>query len=121
MTFTVTVTTTYDITQQQVADLVVTALEGGSNYWLGKIDPPFKTHTDYSEADKYGEDMITRTISADEDDDTYEFHPEAIRRGLQAMADQYPTDFNDLRGDNADAYTADVFMQCALLGDVIYG
>lgn len=115
------ITTTFDITQQQVADLVVTAFEGGSNYWLGDIKPFYAKTADYAEADRYGEDMVTRVFTPSEDDEEYTFDREAINRGLQIMADQYPTHFNDLREDNFDADTADVFLQCALFGEIVYG
>lgn len=118
---TITVATTYDVSQQQVADLVVTALEGGSNYWLGPCEPRYTSHEDYSQADKYSEDMISRVFSVDEDDDTYVFDRIAVRRGVTLMANKFPHHFRDIINDNADAMTADVFMQCALLGDIVYG
>lgn len=111
----------YVVTQQQIADLVVTALEGGSDDWLGSCEPCYKFHQDYSEADRYGEDMIPRTFSVDEDDQTYVFNRAGIQRGLHIMSTKYPSNFRDLFDENMDADTADVFMQCALLGDVIYG
>lgn len=116
-----TISATFDITKQQVADLVVTALEGGSNDWLGGCEPPYMTRKDYANADNYGDRMVHRTFSVDEDEETYVFDRIAIRRGLALMANQFPTAFKDLVEDNADAETADIFMQCALLGDVVYG
>jgi hypothetical protein len=115
------ISTTNIITQHQVADLVVSAIEGGSNEWLGRCEPPYAKHQDYSEADRYDVDMIPRRFSVDEDEQTYLFNRHAIANGLQLMADEFPTDFNDLREGGGDAHTADVFMQCPLLGDVVYG
>ncbi len=117
-----TITTSYMITQQQIADLVTTALEDGiTNEWLGMCEPPYEMHRSYSEASAYDIDMIPRTFSVDEDPQTYLFNRHAIINGLQILADKYPSHFGDLVNDNADADTADAFMQCALLGDIIYG
>lgn len=46
---------------------------------------------------------------------------EAIERGLEIMARDYPRHFSDFRSENEDAITGDVFLQCALLGEVVYG
>jgi hypothetical protein len=46
---------------------------------------------------------------------------EAIKKGLQIMANLYPWHFKDLITDNHDAITADVFLQCCLLGEIVYG
>jgi hypothetical protein len=45
----------------------------------------------------------------------------AIDRGLAIMAEKYPRHFGDFIADNEDSITGDVFIQCCLLGDVIYG
>ena len=117
-----TVTSATDITAQQIADLMTSAMEDGQcNQWLGMCEPRFNCHEDYSEPTAYGPDMITRVFSVDDDDDKYTFDRAAIQKGLQIMADQYPTHFNDLREDSADADTADAFLQCVLLGDIVYG
>ena len=44
-----------------------------------------------------------------------------VKRGLTCMAKKEPKHFADILDENADDDTADVFMQCALLNEVIYG
>jgi len=44
-----------------------------------------------------------------------------ISRGLLLMSEKYPKHFADLIGENDDATTHDVFLQCCLLNNVIYG
>lgn len=47
-----------------------------------------------------------------------------FRQGLQTMAYDHPTHFNDLVSDdggNADAITYDVLLQLIVLGEVVYG
>jgi hypothetical protein len=57
------------ISNQTIADLMTTALEGGSNYWIDKIDPPYANHEEYSEPKAYAPGMISRFISADDEPD----------------------------------------------------
>ena len=46
---------------------------------------------------------------------------EAIQRGVKIMAEKYPRHFGDWIGENDDATTGDVFLQCCLFGETIYG
>lgn len=46
---------------------------------------------------------------------------EAIQRGVKILAEKYPRHFGDWIGENDDAITGDVFLQCCLFGEVIYG
>jgi CBS domain-containing protein len=41
--------------------------------------------------------------------------------GLQTMADNYPNHWHDFINDNEDAATSDVFLQCCLYGEAIFG
>lgn len=43
-----------------------------------------------------------------------------IQRGLEVMAKKYPHHFNNL-SENQDGITADVFVQCCVFGDTVYG
>lgn len=45
----------------------------------------------------------------------------AVERGLAVMAERYPRAFADIGTSRADAVTADVLVQCAVLGEVVYG
>ena len=45
----------------------------------------------------------------------------AIKKGLQIMAEKYPRHMGDFLNENDDADTGDVFLQCCLFGEAIYG
>jgi hypothetical protein len=45
----------------------------------------------------------------------------AILEGLRIMAEKEPRHFADFMTENDDADTGDVFLQCCLYGEVIYG
>lgn len=125
-----------EISLQSIADLLCTAFEGGSNYWykiVGKIKPEaleFRTdpkhiywYLDYP-LNKGGELTITARNEEDfEDfqDKTYKLNLESIEGGLRVMQEKYPSHFRDFMDDNADSITGDVFLQCCLFGEVIFG
>lgn len=64
--------------------------------------------------------VVLRDKEADDGKDLVLDYP-AIERGLQVMAEKYPRHFADFVQENGDATTGDVFVQCALLGDIVYG
>jgi len=126
MTFTVTFKRDIEITDQMVYGLLVTAREGGSNYWMEKIKytKPQKAFTpvdceEYPFAD-YPLNGGTVTITHNEIEQ-HTFTREGIERGMTLMAEKYPRHMNDLIINNYDADTADVFLQCCLFGELVYG
>jgi hypothetical protein len=121
MDYPVTVT----VTAEHVADLMTTALEGGSGHWLEsflRMSPaadgirPWYASTDLwggeyeIEATEFGDPSQMHTITRAE-----------VARGLTLLATRAPNAFADLVSDNHDADTADTFMQFVVLGEVVYG
>ena len=122
------ITVKVEITTQQVVDLISCAFEGGSNYWchsairvdgaVGSIyEPEFWDNGgqlimayDDPDADDEGDCTGSKTIGLPE-----------LEAGLAIMAEKYPSHFGDLMNDNTDADTGDCFLQCVILGDVVYG
>ena len=45
----------------------------------------------------------------------------SISEGLNVMATHCPRHLADFLNEESDAATADVFLQCCLFGDLIYG
>lgn len=41
--------------------------------------------------------------------------------GLSLMSRDYPNHFADFMAENEDAETADVFVQCCIFGNIVYG
>ena len=133
---TLKVKTTVEVPLQRVADLLVSAFEGGSGYWaveakaLGlaankAVRLSFGTGED---GDNYYPRIIRYPLSGGvtmvRDSDESKWHRldmAAIERGLYLMAQKYPKHFADFVAENDDAGTADVFLQLALLGEVVYG
>lgn len=126
MPFTVTIKRDVEITDQMVYDLLVTAREGGSNYWMENIKytKPQKEFTpvdgeEYPFAD-YPLNGGTVKITHN-DIELHKLTLEGIERGIAVMAEKYPRHMNDVIIENYDADTADVFLQCCVFGELVYG
>jgi hypothetical protein len=128
------------ITKERVADLLVGALEGGSNYWyqITKfIEPPGelwvsefdKKHLWHGEPYRHiaypmteGGALVIKDIENDDENaETYRLDLIALQKGVQVMSEKYPHHFSDFVNQNDDAETSDVFLQCCLFGEIVYG
>jgi hypothetical protein len=136
------VTVKMEVSDQTIRDLLVSALEGGSNYWYCISDyrfPEGVSYEDFQEGgqftlDEYyhptqlipfheGCEMVFIDVDTQDEPEREEFvlNKEALQRGLQVMADEYPKHFADATGEDWDAITADVYLQCCLFGKIVYG
>jgi hypothetical protein len=118
------------ITHEDVFSLLVSALEGGSNYWYADVEPLKRTSKAREACDRLYNNLIEHGFSivdGDPDDTgrkkTYKVKPEAFQNALEAMAggNPHPRHFQALLTGNADAETGDVFLQLCVFGEVIYG
>lgn len=123
-------------TMQDVDDLLVSAFEGGCNYWLRVRPASIK-----AESKKYGGEMDARKqillggtlecFDIETGDKLGDLTLLKILAALQAMAngedlkgeknDHLTEHFNDFSSDNADAVTADVVVQIAIMGSIVFG
>ena len=128
------ITVNLDIPTQRIADLMVTAFEGGSGYWCHASDvalevPDRAPGTIYYADPAFwdgGGQIIVRYDDPDKDDEGEStgrkvFGLTQLAKGLQIMAEKYPRHFADFVAENDDADTGDCFLQCVILGDVVYG
>lgn len=142
-------TITKEIEDERVHDLLVSALEGGSNYWYmleERIDPPmpyqFTTALWSKEREKNpawihteeipfneGGALIFSVISEERDTEKakaeeakrYRLDRDAMQKGIELMAEHSPAHFGDFIKENDDAVTGDIFLQYCLFGEIIYG
>lgn len=112
----VTVTTEVKIEEETLRDIVITAVEGGINYWcqVEKWQPV-----------SHPELILSSRFRVDNEDSTYgpwmtldiqEFAKAVVKR---AAAMGYP--LNENLAGALDSIDADVIMQMTLLGEVVYG
>lgn len=121
-----------EVDGQKVADQIVTAFEGGVNYWCHGADLVSSevkpTESPWYSCPKLWEGDFAILVKYDDPDKEEgnasgrkEINQDDIKRGIQMMAEKSPAHFTDLIMDDGDAITADVFFQYVVLGDVIYG
>ena len=109
-------------TKEEIGSFIVTALEGGSNYWIDHVAVP---RDNWLEGAKYYDIPMKggAIIITEYDGDGAEkvLNKEGIAEGLEILRIKYPWHFRDLVRETYDAAAADAFLQCAVLGDIVYG
>lgn len=130
---------TTEIKEETLKELLCSAFEGGSNYWYQIIRYRFGntglSHADFKQGGKmqnpqnywHPAEIIPFTAGCSveirdmEGEKLYQLNREALDRGVKVMAEKYPKHFSAVISEDADATTADVFLQCCLFGEAIYG
>lgn len=113
-----------EITDDQLDNAIISALEGGSNYWymiqrvVGRKKTEFLAQLPMAGGALYIDDE-----NADEPrlKKPVRVSRQSIIKGARIMAQKFPSHFADLMNDDADAETGDVLLQCTVFGDAIYG
>ena len=114
------------ITVGQVMDLVVRALEGGSNYWYWILESAYPV--DESKVPE-GEWNLTEWciwgggyLKICELTTLRILNEDALKKGLDLMVTKkYINHFANFVTEEYDANTADIFLQLCLFGEVLYG
>jgi len=116
----ITVKVSHEVKQDDIESLIVSAIEGGSNYWY-RIESD--TKGDYLKQALTVKGLVISNHGVQDEDKPREgvLSIDTAAKALRLMAAQYPEHFQDLINDLADAITGDVFLQLAVLGEVVYG
>lgn len=125
-----------NVTISTIRNLLTCAIEGGSNYWGAfREDPNFIKSITEADKDAYvksegGEyyacydiknPYYCLRVSDAEGGTTYNVTLENLIKGLGIMANRYPRHFKDVINENYDAVTGDVFVQCSVFGEIVFG
>ena len=122
------------ITQQDIDDIVTTALEGGINYWCRKAE----VVGDY--LGEYASEQISRggilKLYDGEEDAIYELDKEKLLKGITKYLEDPEKPYEILENGTdsvgchsgyvldccmVDATVADIIVQYALFGEIIFG
>jgi hypothetical protein len=119
------VTTTVKFSDERIEDLLCGALEGGSNYWYnitGEVNPTnFKyPHPHLKLPMTEGCGLLIGDVE-DAEIEPKLLNRESLAKGLKTMAEKYSHHFKNFMEENDDADTSDVFLQCCLFGEIVYG
>lgn len=130
------VTAQVDVPMSRITDMLVGAIEGGSGYWCQQFLPLPASGDIVADIRANGgsiwyseEQFWTRGGGAhvefdkptDEDPGFRDIGMDQLKMGLATMAQIAPRHFADLVNENDDAETSDVFLQCVLFGEIIFG
>jgi len=135
------VKTTVTVTDETLRNLLTGALEGGSSYWYVITGCKFAEGIEYTDFCKDGKYTLEEywnpyelipfvkgcgLVIADQnepEEDRKEFilDREALERGIQVMAEKYPQHFANIVSEDWDGETADVYLQCCLFSEIIFG
>lgn len=121
---------TIDVTEQMLKDLLITAVEGGSNYWAA-----FRAYDHvrgYVEVfDREANEALWAKYRESDDDEVVEemaphWKPVNVARllaglALLARSTMPKRHLAAVLSGNADAENADVVLQFAVLGECVYG
>jgi hypothetical protein len=129
-----------EITEKEIKSLLCTAFDGGIFYWCHKFDYQFPegiSEADFREGGKFGADPDEKYFDAREraplmhgcslilhdlvEGKKVKLDRAAIERGIKAMRELSPFQFGNWMGGREDAETGDVFVQCCVFGEVVYG
>lgn len=120
---------TVRIPNQKIMDMITTAIEGGCHYWARFEFPENykEKYGSYEQIPFQGGEMKVYDIETGEL--LGYLNRATIQVGLQLMADRKDMKgnivpsrhFKNFATDNEDAETSDVFLQLAVMGEIVYG
>lgn len=121
------------ITYEMFEDWIVTALEGGSNYWYWLKDGAIPK----SSIEKYKDENLPLSIIFCKaiwiDKEAIEIHDienneplgkidmKSVKKALENICDAHQSIFSALMNQEYDAVDADVFFQYAVMGEITFG
>lgn len=123
----------HEISEQMIADLMATAVEGGSAYWCSDIllisDTKTVSEPWYADPEIYKQGLLVIKVveiepSKAKHDGIYYIDIVKMKKAFEKMSEfGTPKGFHlrNLLEENWDAETADVFLQLATFGEVVYG
>lgn len=126
---TVTQTISHEFSIADINDLVVTALEGGINYWCGKAEIKKQKNGFFGVADEdqdkitYASDVIgyggVLILHDAESSDKWELTLDNFLKGIKMYCEVNGMALNNLM-DNYDADTADQIIQYAVFNELTF-
>lgn len=124
---TISVTLPMQICVERIQDMLICAFEGGSNYWYQGLHVVEDNGVE-GEPGVHRYHLLATTpggkVAFNADDEPGKILTldlETCKAGLVTMAHKYPAHFADFMLENDDADTGDVFLQCCVFGELVYG
>lgn len=111
---------------KRIWDLLVTAFEGGSNYWIRYVE--LTSNPENLDNIDAGFDLYNAILNkggsikiVDDDGGTHVLDVEKAIAGLQKFKAIHEKEFFNFIEERDDADTGDAFLQACLFGEIVYG
>jgi hypothetical protein len=113
-----------------IDDVLITALEGGSNYWYYLLKKDLPAPAGWQRNPTFHYEFLDKVYSGaslpvhdaeNPKDKLGELNCKSIQRALILMAQDYPEILTSILDENYDAGDADVFFQLCIMGEVVFG
>jgi hypothetical protein len=114
------------VTQQDIDDIMCAALEGGISYWCGRAEVVGEYLGEYA-SEQISRGGTLKLYDCEDMDEVYELDITKLLNGIKkAYEGGYYAEYEWCDGEKldtcqVDAEVADVIVQIALFGDVVYG
>lgn len=119
-----------NVLSEDIDDIMVSALEGGINYWCDKAEVVGDYLGEYA-SEQISRGGALRLYECEDNSVVYELTKEKLLKGIgMYLGNPYrPYNILDIRADNGycinpgnvDAIVADMIVQYAIAGEIIYG
>lgn len=117
----------YGLDDEEIETLIITAFEGGVNYWCGRVEILKRNHWDsYFEGEEYFASQVIKNggdllLHDAESDDNWLLTKKKIVENIPKTMRHYGyTKFQDFMDDH-DAEMTDVLIQFALFNKIVFG
>jgi len=116
-----------EVADEKLSNLLASAFKSGSTYWLRslEVEPPELCGEHYPSSiplETNGAVVLRLQEEALRGEGrVYNLDRAAVAKGLAIFHKKTPRHFADMVAGNSDATTGDVFLQCCLFGEVIFG
>ena len=116
------ITKKHEITNEEISDLIVTALDGGINYWCGGVTVKQQPIFNWTFANEViALNGILELVDSENTDEKWELTQEKFIKGLIKTMEHYDYNTVSILMDNHDAEVADVLIQYALFDEIVFG
>lgn len=121
---------TTEIKTSLINDVLITALEGGSNYWYFINEHEAETPENFKRDPEMHYEFLDKvyqggSLPVYDAEDNSELHGtltiESIQKGLNILAKDHETNMYNISTEDYDAHDADVFFQLCVLGEITFG
>jgi hypothetical protein len=122
---------TKKITKENIIDIFVTALEGGSNYWYYIPTIPNGVRDIMDETGMATSEAIGQYVlkggyvqindAEDEEEVLGNVDMDGLLDAIQKVKTEFPDVYNNIIDEEYDADDADIFFQIAVMGEIVFG